>query len=180
MRVIHVRVMASDYHFDPGSAYLYCCSFFGLLPPKYLLCKIWRRSRPARHVTLTDAEDSALRDLEQVSGIHPKVRLRSSVLRLNAQGWTIPRLARHFARSSAAIHHDLNRYEQHSLRGLGDDAAPGNPAMVTLEMQSFLHTKLAEDRIWNCTLLGEALHEQFGIHPRREAIRLSLLTLAYT
>ena len=30
MRVIHVRVMASDYHFDPGSAYLYCCSFFKL------------------------------------------------------------------------------------------------------------------------------------------------------
>ena len=96
-------------------------------------------SRPTRHLTLSEPEDAALRDLELSAGIHPKVRLRASVLRLNAQGWGIPRLARHFARSSAAVHKDLDRYEQHGLGGLSDHAAPGNPALITCEMQAFLH-----------------------------------------
>ena len=39
---------------------------------------------------------------------------------------------------------------------------------------------LAEDRLWTSTLLGEALHDHFGIRPEREAVRLTLLALGYT
>jgi len=43
-----------------------------------------------------------------------------------------------------------------------------------------MQTKLSEDRVWNSSLLGEAIAAAFGVKLGREVIRLKLLELGYS
>ena len=63
---------------------------------------------------------------------------------------------------------------------MGDGKATGAKPKVTPEIETFMHTKLAEDRVWNSTLLGEAIDKEFGVSLKREAIRVKLLELGYS
>ena len=137
-------------------------------------------AKPLRFLSLTPEQDEALRELELSPRLNAKVRLRASIIRLNHAGWGVPRLVTHFGRNPQTIHNDLNRFEQFGVEGLIDGKAPGNKPSVTPEIEAFLHRKLAEDRVWNSSLLGEAVREQFGVKLGREVIRLKLLELGYS
>ncbi len=134
----------------------------------------------ARFITLTASEDETLRELETSPVVNAKVRLRASILRLSHHGWTVPKLAKHFGRGLQTIHNDLSRFEQFGVEGLVDGKAPGNTPSVTPEIAAFLQHKLAEDRVWNSSLLSEAVREQFGVNLGREVIWLKLLELGYS
>ena len=134
---------------------------------------------PSRYVQLSKEEDEALRVLELSAVMNAKVCLRAAVVRLNAAGWSVPRLSQHFGRNQQSLHNDLDRYETSGIQGLVDGKAPGNKPRITPEIQAFLHSKLSEDRVWNSDLLGEAIEEQFGAKLGREAIRVKLLALGY-
>ncbi len=90
---------------------------------------------------------------------------------MNNVGWSAPKLAKHFGRNLQSVHNDLDRFEQFGLEGLADGRATGATPKVTAEIETFVHTKLAEDRVWNSTLLGEAIEKEFGVSVKREAIR---------
>lgn len=135
---------------------------------------------PARFLHLTVEQDEALRVLEVNPVVNAKVRLRASIIRLNNAGWSAPRLAAHFGRNLQSVHNDLNRFEQFGVAGLADGKATGAKPKVTAEMETFMHSKLAEDRVWNSTLVGEAMQEKFGVSLKREAVRVKLLELGYT
>jgi len=137
-------------------------------------------AKPLRFLSITPAQDEALRALELSPGIDAKVRLRASIVRLNRAGWGVPKLVAHFGRNPQSLHNDLDRFEQFGVEGLADGKAPGNKPGVTPEIEAFLERKLAEDRVWNSTLLGEAVTEQFGVKLGREAIRVTLLKLGYS
>ena len=135
---------------------------------------------PSRHLVLSPEEDAALRSLELSAGIHVKVRLRASIVRLNASGMAVPRLAQHFHRNQQSVHNDLDRYETRGIAGLTDGQHAGHPRRVTPEMETYLHERLAEPRVWNSTLLAEALMERFGVRVSRDAMRVRLLALGYS
>lgn len=135
---------------------------------------------PARFLRLTAEQDEALRELEVSPVVNAKVRLRGSIIRLNNAGWSAPKLATHFGRNLQSIHNDLSRFEQFGVEGLVDGKAPGQKPSVTPEIEHFMQIKLAEERVWNSTLLGEAVEEQFGVKLGREAIRVKLLELGYS
>lgn len=137
-------------------------------------------AKPLRFLSLTPEQDEALRALELSPVVNAKVRLQASVIRLNGADWGVPKLVSHFGRNPQSIHNDLDRFEQFGVEGLVDGQAPGNPPRVTPEITAFLERKLAEDRVWNSTLLGEAVREQFGVRLGREAIRVTLLELGYS
>lgn len=137
-------------------------------------------AKPLRFLSLTPEQDEALRELELSPRLNVKVRLRASIIRLNHAGWGVPKLVTHFGRDPQTIHNDLNRFEQFGVEGLIDGKAPGNKPSVTPEIEAFLHLKLAEDRVWNSSLLSEAVREQFGVKLGREVIRLKLLELGYS
>jgi transposase len=134
----------------------------------------------ARFLHLSAAQDEALRELEVSQRVAAKVRLRASIIRLNNAGWSAPRLATHFGRNLQSVHNDLDRFEQYGISGLSDGKATGTTPKITPEIETFLHTKLAENRVWNSTLLGEAVKEKFGVSVKREAIRVKVLELGYT
>ena len=135
---------------------------------------------PSRHLVLSPEEDSALRSLELSAGIHVKVRLRASIVRLNAGGMTVPRLAQHSYRNQQSVHNDLDRCETRGIAGLIDGQHACHPRRVTPEMEGYLHERLAEPRLWNSTLLAKALHERFGVRVSRDAMRVRLLALGYS
>lgn len=135
--------------------------------------------RPARFTFVSDEDDQLLRELELNPVVHPKVRLRASILRLHRIGMTVQELSAHFGRNHQAIHNDLERYEQQGIAGLADAQPPGQRSKFTPEIQQFLHEKLAEDRLWNAPLLCDAVHEKFGVDVGKRAMAKQLLSLGY-
>ena len=137
-------------------------------------------SRPHRHLTLTQKQDTQLANLEHSPGIHAKVRLRASIIRLNSKGHSIDWLVEHFKRSRSTVEDDLNRFEQHGIEGLADGQAPGQPAKITAEIAAFLERKLLEDRTWNCSQLAQEIQTEFSVDIKRDTIRVKLLELGYS
>lgn len=135
---------------------------------------------PLRFVRLSAEQDQSLRGLELNPLINAKVRLRASIIRLNNEGWSAARLAAHYGRNPQSIHNDLDRFEDHGISGLGDGKATGAKPKVTSEIEAFMHAKLAEDRVWNSTLLGETIEKEYSVSLGREAIRVKLLELGYS
>ena len=135
---------------------------------------------PLRFLQLTAVEDAALRTLERSEGIQAKVRLRASIIRLNAAGMSVPRLVEHFQRNPQSIHNDLDRYETQGIAGLADGRSPGPPPRLTPEMELHLQERLTEPRVWNSELLSEALQERFQVTVSRDAVRVRLRALGYS
>ena len=137
-------------------------------------------AKPLRFLKLAPEQDGGLRELELNPLINAKVRLRASIIRLNHAGWGVPRLVAHFGRNPQSIHNDLDRFEAFGVAGLTDGKAPGTKPSVTPDIERFMQTKLSEDRVWNSSLLGEAIEAAFGVKLGREVIRLKLLELGYS
>jgi transposase len=135
---------------------------------------------PARHVTLTPEQDQTLRTLEHAPRIHTKVRLRASIVRLNAAGWTVPSVAEHHKRNQQSVHNDLDRFEQHGIQGLTDGKSTGKPGKFTPKIEAFLKMLLEQDRAWNSKQLGEEINQKFRVKLEREAIRVKLLELGFS
>lgn len=135
---------------------------------------------PLRFLSLTPEQDETLRELELNAHINAKVRLRASIIRLNNAGWSAAWLAAHFGRNPQSIHNDLDRFEEHGVAGLADGKARGAKPKFTAEIEAFIHTKLSEDRVWNSSLVAEAVEETFKIRLGREAVRMKLRELGYS
>jgi len=54
-----------------------------------------------------------------------KVRRRAQAVRLAAQGWTAPRIARHLGLDRNTLHRDLRRWPERGIEGLEDGKPPG-------------------------------------------------------
>lgn len=134
--------------------------------------------RPQR-LELSTEEDVQLRRIEQSPHIKPKVRLRASVIRLNAAGWSRRELARHTGRSYATICQDLGRWQGRGVDGLADGLASNQPEKISSPIRAFVLEKLGEERIWTCSQLTEAVKKEFGIKIGREAMRLRILQMGY-
>lgn len=134
----------------------------------------------ARYVQLSEVEDAGLRELELSRGIHHKVRLRASILRLSNQRWTVTRLHGHFGRSIKAIHDDFDRWQERGVEGLADGVAPGNPSKITVDMAIYLRECVNGERAWDCSQLSDALREKYGVEVKREAIRVRLIEMGYS
>ncbi|GGR15770.1 helix-turn-helix domain-containing protein [Deinococcus ruber] len=135
--------------------------------------------RPSRQLVIDDEVALQLQALELGTGVHPKVRLRASILRLHREGWSAPRLAQYFARTEQSIHNDLNRFEQHGLRGITDAPRLGRPVKLQAIQEALLIAKIDEDRVWTASQLAEVLEAEFGLHVTPQTVRQHLSSLGY-
>lgn len=89
----------------------------------------------------------------------------------------------HFGHNPQTIHNDRDRFKQLGTERHADGKAPDMEPSVTPEISALLKHKPeladAENPAWNSTLLGEAVHERFGVTLGREVIRVKLLELDY-
>lgn len=136
--------------------------------------------RPSRQIEIRAEDAAQLQALELSAGVHPKVRLRASLLRLHREGWSAPRLAVHFARTEQSIHNDLTRFEQHGVQGICDALRPGRPVKVLPVHEAVLLAKLDEDRLWTATQLAEVLNEECRLQITAQTVRQHLSALGYS
>ena len=134
---------------------------------------------PHIFIQLTDEQNTELLALEKNPLINNKVRLRASIIRLSSTGFSIEELSQHFQRCTQAIRDDLARYEL-GIVGLVDGKKTGKPGKFTLEIETFLKTQLDLDRVWNSSLLSEAVKQEFNVTISSEGIRVKLLEFGYS
>ncbi|MGG6265520.1 helix-turn-helix domain-containing protein [Leptolyngbya sp. AN03gr2] len=77
-------------------------------------------------ITLTEEEDRTLSELRLAQTVPQRTRDRAPMLRLNAQGWTVPAIADIFECHEHTVRDTLKRWEQVGLCGLWE--APGRGA----------------------------------------------------
>ncbi|WP_242044632.1 helix-turn-helix domain-containing protein [Leptolyngbya sp. FACHB-1624] len=70
-------------------------------------------------ITLTDEEDRTLSELRLAQTVPQRTRDRAHMLRLNAQGWTVPAIAEIFECHEHTVRATLKRWEQVGLGGVG-------------------------------------------------------------
>jgi transposase len=131
-------------------------------------------------IHLTEEQDKQLQTLELSPTINHKVRLRASIYRLSNQGWDIPRLSHHFARHKTSIKKDFTRWEQFGVSGMCDGVKTGRPKRLSLEIQVWVKEQLSQERVWNATLLCQAIKQQFDVIITIEPMRLYLLEMGYS
>ncbi|MGY2897387.1 helix-turn-helix domain-containing protein, partial [Deinococcus sp. UYEF24] len=134
----------------------------------------------SRQIEISVENAVELQALELGAGVHPKVRLRASLLRLHREGWSAPRLATHFARTEQSVHNDLTRFERHGVQGISDALRSGRPVKVLPVHEALLVAKLNEDRLWTAAQLAEVLEEEFKLQITAQTVRQHLLALGYS
>jgi transposase len=135
--------------------------------------------RPGRWIEISTAAATQLQALELGPGVHAKVRLRASLLRLDREGWSVPRLAVHFARTEQSIHNDLTRFEQRGLRGIADAPRPGRPVKLPSAQETMLRVKLEDDRLWTAIQLADILAAECGLQITAQTVRQHLMAMGY-
>lgn len=75
------------------------------------------------HIALTDEEDRTLSELRVATTVPQRTRDRAHMLRLNAQGWTVPAIAEIFGCHEHTVRATLRRWQTQGLGGLWE--APG-------------------------------------------------------
>jgi transposase len=114
-----------------------------------------------------------------------KVRRRAQAVRLAAQGWTAPRIARHLGLDRTTLHRDLRRWLERGIEGLGqrsyleDGKPPGARPRWTPAMSAFLGELLAGEEAWTAPRLLEALERRFFVTFHPGTVRRKLLEMGY-
>ncbi|WP_253729481.1 helix-turn-helix domain-containing protein, partial [Thermus scotoductus] len=130
-------------------------------------------------IQLTPEEDRLLLELSLDPKTHKKTRLWAAMVRLAAEGWTAPRIARHFHKDRSTVYLVLRRFLEQGLPGLAYRKPPGAPRKFTPQMAAFLEERLAEDRTWTAPQLAEALAERFGVRLAPKVISRHLRAMGY-
>ena len=95
-------------------------------------------------IHLTPEEDARLRELETNPVVPFKVRRRAQAVRLAAQGWTAPRIARHLGLDRTTLHRDLRRWPERGIEGLGQRSYLANDKKSFRSLPSSKSTRLAK------------------------------------
>jgi transposase len=131
-------------------------------------------------IHLTPEEDARLRELETNPVVPFKVRRRAQAVRLAAQGWTAPRIARHLGLDRTTLHRDLRRWLERGIEGLeAIGKPPGARPRWTPAMSAFLGELLAGEEAWTAPRLLEALERRFFVTFHPGTVRRKLLEMGY-
>ncbi|HEY9663887.1 MAG TPA: helix-turn-helix domain-containing protein, partial [Allocoleopsis sp.] len=113
------------------------------------------------HIVLTAEEDRTLSELRVATTVPQRTRDRAHMLRLNAQGWTVPAIAEIFECQENTVRQALRRWQQEGLAGLWD--APGRGAKPKWQEADmvYLEQGLEQDpRTYNSRQLSEKLEQE--------------------
>jgi len=122
------------------------------------------------HVVLTEAEDRTLSELRVATTVPQRTRDRAHMVRLNAQGWTVPAIAQIYECYEHTVRASLRRWEHKGLGGLWE--APGRGAKrkwQEADLQTVQQWIEQDARTYNSHQLAQKLAEQrqVKLSPRR-------------
>ncbi|HBY79722.1 MAG TPA: hypothetical protein DEG47_22575 [Cyanobacteria bacterium UBA11148] len=108
-------------------------------------------------LNLNQEEDSTLYELSVANGVPRRTKLRAIALRLNAGGWTVPKIAAHLQQSQQAVRQTLIRWQQRGLAGLWEARGRGKkPCWQEADLKA-VEGWLEEERSYTSRQLSEKL-----------------------
>ena len=122
------------------------------------------------HIILTEEEDRTLSELRVASTVPRRTRDRAHMLRLNAQGWTVPVIAEIFECHEHTVRATLRRWENDGLGGLWEALGRGSKQKwQTADLQFVEQCIEQEPRTYNSFQLAQKLAEERSVKlsPRR-------------
>lgn len=114
-------------------------------------------------ISLNKQEDSTLYELSVANGVPRRTKLRAIALRLNANGWTVSRIAAHLQKSEQAVRQTQRRWQNQGLAGLWE--APGRGKKRCWEEADLKAVEgwLEEERSYTSRQLSEKLAKERGV-----------------
>jgi transposase len=114
-------------------------------------------------ISLNKEEDSTLYELSVANEVPRRTKLRAIALRLNANGWTVPRIAAYLQQSQQAVRQTLQRWQNRGLAGLW--SAPGRGKKPCWEQADLKAVEgwLEEERSYTSRQLSEKLAKEPGV-----------------
>lgn len=122
-------------------------------------------------VFLTRKQDETLLNLRKVD-VPQKVKDRAEVVRLNAHGWYVERVATHFNWTAQTVREVLHRWEKLGLEGLWELPGRGGKPKYSEEDIVYLSECLKkEPRTYNSRQLAEKLKNERQIEMSPDRLR---------
>ena len=106
-------------------------------------------------VTLSENEDLTLRELSLAETIPKRTRIRAMVLRLNNQGWSVPKISHYFHWAPETVRVALKRWLKHGLVGLWDLPRSGRKPSWKEEDWQLMEKWLNEERGYTSKQLAQ-------------------------
>lgn len=126
----------------------------------------------AIRIVLTEEEDRTLLELRVAASVPHRVRERAHMLRLNAQGWTVPAIAEIFECHEHTVRATIRRWQAEGLGGLWE--APGRGAKrkwSEADMQYLEHCLELDGRTYNSHQLALKLSQERNVKLSPDRLR---------
>jgi transposase len=123
-------------------------------------------------IFLTPEQDRTLRELRTAQHLPQRVRDRAEVIRLNAHGWIVERIADYFDWQPQTVRETLHRWQKQGLGGLWDAPKPGGQRRWEAADFAYLEDCLRQDpRRYSAKQLAEKLAQERDVHLSPEQVR---------
>lgn len=126
----------------------------------------------ATYTVLTGEEDRTLLELRLAQTVPQRTRDRAHMVRLNAQRWSVPKIAQIFECHEHTVRSTIRRWEQFGLGGLWE--APGRGAKSRWQEADLQHLEQAleqDARTYNCDQLVEKLADERKVNLSASRLR---------
>ena len=114
-------------------------------------------------IILSETEDLTLQELSVANNVPRRTKLRAITLRLNANGWNVPRIAEHLKQSPHTIRQTIRRWETGGLGGLGEAPGRGGKPRWSKEDVETVEQWLDAERRYTSRQLCEKLEHERGV-----------------
>lgn len=123
-------------------------------------------------VTLTEEEDLTLTELREATTVPRRTRDRAHMIRLNAQGWNVPAIAKIFECHQHRVRATLCRWQSLGLGGLWEERGRGaKRKWQEADLEYLEHCLEVEPRTYNSLQLSQKLVQQRNVQLSPDRLR---------
>lgn len=115
-------------------------------------------------ISLTAEEDRTLKELSSADGVPRRTKTRATAVRLNAHGWTAPKIATYLEQTPATVRQTLRRWQNQGLGGLWEAPGRGGQQRWSEADIKCVEQWLSEERTYTSRQLSEQLAQQRQVH----------------
>ena len=132
-------------------------------------------------IFLKPEEDRTLFEMRRATTVPQRVKDRAEVLRLNAQGWYVEKIAHYFNWNPQTVRETIHRWETKGLGGLWEESGRGGKARWQAEDIEYLERCLRqENRTYNSQQLAEKLVQERQVKLSPDHLRRVLKKRGYS
>jgi transposase len=112
-------------------------------------------------IFLTPEEDRTLFELRTAATVPQRVKDRAEVLRLNAEGWYVEKIAKYFNSNRQTVRETIHRWQTRGLGGLWEaEGRGGKPRIQAADIEYLEACLKQEPRTYNSRQLAKKLLEE--------------------